>query len=188
MKLFNHSFALVCCLFILLVSACKNEKPTVENEEETITTVQLKFTPVGGGQSIDFKYQDVDGNGANPPIYTTDLLDSNTNYTVQVTLLNEASNPVENITDEVQSEGVDHQFFYMLQPTSIATFQYNDKDDNGDAIGISTLCQTKGKSEGKLKVILRHKPNKKAMEVSVGDITNAGGETDIEVEFDFKIK
>lgn len=160
----------------------------MENEEETITTFQLKFTPIGGGQSIDYSYQDLDGDGANPPIYKTDLLDSNTKYNVLATLLNEASNPVTNITDEVKSEGVDHQFFYILQPNDLATFQYDDKDENGDAIGLQTLCQTKSKEEGKLKIVLRHKPNKKAFGVSEGGISNAVGETDLEIEFDFKIK
>ena len=36
-------------------------------------------------------------------------------------------------------------------------------------------------------VILRHEPNKAGAGVSDGDITNAGGETDIEVTFPFHL-
>ncbi|HBK71516.1 MAG TPA: type 1 periplasmic binding fold superfamily protein, partial [Flavobacteriaceae bacterium] len=36
--------------------------------------------------------------------------------------------------------------------------------------------------------ILRHEPNKSASGVSDGDITNAGGETDIEVIFNITVQ
>ena len=36
-------------------------------------------------------------------------------------------------------------------------------------------------------VILRHEPDKAGAGVSDGDITNAGGETDIEVTFPFEL-
>jgi hypothetical protein len=39
-----------------------------------------------------------------------------------------------------------------------------------------------------LKITLRHEPNKKASGVVGGSITNAGGETDIEVSFDVEVK
>jgi hypothetical protein len=35
---------------------------------------------------------------------------------------------------------------------------------------------------------LRHEPNKDALNVASGEITNAGGETDIEVSFPVTIK
>lgn len=36
---------------------------------------------------------------------------------------------------------------------------------------------------GDLKIVLLHEPNKDAEGVSAGDITNAGGDTDVEVTF-----
>jgi len=56
-------------------------------------------------------------------------------------------------------------------------------DNNGNPIGISTRLSTGAVSNGKLKITLRHEPNKSAQGVKDGLITNAGGETDIEVEF-----
>lgn len=41
--------------------------------------------------------------------------------------------------------------------------------------------QTGATSNGSLKITLKHQPNKSGTNVSIGDITNAGGETDIEV-------
>jgi len=188
MKNFNRPILGILWSIVFLFAACKNEPPKVENEEETITTLELVFTPVNGGKSVKFKYQDLDGDGANPPIYTTDFLDSNTTYNTQITLLNESSNPVVNITDEVKAEGVDHQFFYLSEPSNLAAIQYNDKDANDYPIGIQTVFQMLKKGDGKLKIILRHKPNKKGSNVSAGDVANAGGETDIEVQFDLKIR
>ena len=40
---------------------------------------------------------------------------------------------------------------------------------------------TNAAGSGELQVVLRHEPDKFGANVSAGDITNAGGETDIEV-------
>ena len=41
---------------------------------------------------------------------------------------------------------------------------------------------------GSITVILKHKPMKTAANVSNGDISNAGGETDIEVTFPIDVQ
>ena len=56
------------------------------------------------------------------------------------------------------------------------------------ASGLLSTLMTKGPDAAKINIILRHEPNKKGLGVSDGDITNAGGETDIEVSFDITIK
>ncbi len=61
-------------------------------------------------------------------------------------------------------------------------------DVNGNPIGISTIVTTNGASTGTITVTLRHEPNKDASGVSTGDITNAGGETDIEVIFNVEVQ
>jgi hypothetical protein len=43
-------------------------------------------------------------------------------------------------------------------------------------------------SEGSLTIILRHEPDKSAPGVSEGDIANAGGETDIQLNFELIIQ
>ena len=97
-------------------------------------------------------------------------------------VLNELEDPADNITAEVQAEDEDHQFFYT--PTNnIATIAYTDQDANGNPVGLTFTVTTTAATTGNLTVVLRHEPNKSATGVSDGDITNAGGETDIEVTF-----
>ncbi|MBK7753909.1 MAG: hypothetical protein IPI41_15275 [Flavobacteriales bacterium] len=79
-------------------------------------------------------------------------------------------------------EGVDHQFFFQPAGANI-TFAYSDADANGNPIGLQTTMASGTASVGSLKVTLRHEPDKTAAGVASGDITNAAGETDIEVTF-----
>ena len=67
-------------------------------------------------------------------------------------------------------------------------YMYEDEDGDGNPIGLETTMITGDPSTGTLTVILRHEPDKNADGVSDGDITNAGGETDIEVDFPVVIK
>ena len=61
-------------------------------------------------------------------------------------------------------------------------------DANGNPIGLLTTVTTEEPGNGTITVILRHEPDKFALGVSNGDITNAGGETDIEVVFNVEVK
>ena len=56
-------------------------------------------------------------------------------------------------------------------------------DANGNPIGLKSSVQTGETSSGNLRVILRHLPKKTAEGVPEGFIENAGGSTDVEVEF-----
>ena len=64
-----------------------------------------------------------------------------------------------------------------------ASYIYTDLDTENHPIGIMTRVTTGEPSEGLVTIILRHLPDKFASGVSDGDISNAGGETDIEVSF-----
>ena len=108
-------------------------------------------------------------------------------YTTTLILLNETVSPVDTISNEVLAEGEDHQFFFAPAGVNI-TVAYNDVDGNGNPIGLLTTITTSAPSTGTLVVTLRHQPDKTAAGVSGGDITNAGGETDIEVTFPLVIE
>jgi hypothetical protein len=62
-------------------------------------------------------------------------------------------------------------------------FSYDDSDSNGDPVGIVTTVHTGDTGNGLLTITLRHEPDKSATGVAGGDITNAGGDTDLEVTF-----
>ena len=63
------------------------------------------------------------------------------------------------------------------------TTAYTDMDDDGNPLGVSFTLTTGDASTGNLTIVLRHLLDKNAAGVSDGDITNAGGDTDIEVTF-----
>jgi hypothetical protein len=78
----------------------------------------------------------------------------------------------------------DHQFFFQPTPGSLFTyFNYLDTDINGIAIGLIFKTKTGPSETDNLTITLRHKPDKSGLNVSNGDITNAAGETDVEVTF-----
>ena len=67
-------------------------------------------------------------------------------------------------------------------------FAYADQDNNGNPIGLSFELTTGDAGNESYTITLRHEPDKTASGVSGGDITNAGGETDIEVVFDITVE
>ena len=180
----KKTFYLLPLMLIALTvfSACDKDDPVIPNEEEVITTLTYTLVPQNGGDPVVFSFRDVDGDGGNAPLIMAGTLKANTTYTGAILLLNEQETPAGNITEEVKAEGAEHQFFFKstLADVSIA---YADKDVNGKPLGLMTNLTTQNAGSGKLTLILRHMPDKKATGVMDGDVTNAGGETDIEVTF-----
>ncbi|MDZ4846690.1 MAG: hypothetical protein SH857_14205 [Chitinophagales bacterium] len=174
--------------FSVFLNGCKDDSPDPVNEEELITTLRLTFTPTAGSPVV-LQYQDLDGDaGGNPPVLTGDTLNANTAYAVVVEVLNESVDPADNITEEVEEEGEEHQFFFQFSSALNLSFTYSDLDAGGYPIGLASSAQAGAASMGTLTVTLRHEPNKHATGVEDGDMTNAGGETDIEVTFDVVIQ
>ena len=174
----------ILALLVVSFSSCNDDDEVIAvpvNEEELITTV--KITLAGGGQTITLESKDLDGDGPNPPAVTVsgDLV-AGTTYLGTTSFLNELTNPAEDITEEVEEEGADHQIFYQLTST-LGTVTYEDEDANGNPIGIDFTLVAGTVSTGDLTVTLRHLPNKTASGVAGGDITNAGGSTDAAVSF-----
>ncbi len=177
-------------LFMMLFTACGDDEPDdpePPNEEELITTLNFTLTPDDGGDAVVFSFQDLDGDGGELPTLTEGVLTANTTYIGSVELLNELDDPAENITTEVEEEAEEHQFFYQSTVTGVMV-EYDDTDVNGNPVGISSLLTTMDAATGTLTIVLRHEPNKDASGVSTGDITNAGGETDIEVTFNVEVQ
>ena len=182
MKTFKLTNKLFLSLFaVALISCSDDDAPAPVNEEEVITTVRT--TLVAGGQTVTLLSRDLDGDGPNAPVVTVSgNLTAGTTYTGSVEFFNETINPADNITTEVEEEGVDHQIFYQA-PASIGTFTYTDTDANGKPIGLDFTLVTASAATGNLTVTLRHLPNKSAAGVSTGNIANAGGATDAQVTY-----
>ena len=175
---------------ILLFSSCKKDDPEIPNEEELITTLIYTLTPESGGDDIVMTFRDIDGEGGTDPTITITgaPLMANTTYDGSIQLLNETEAPAEDITLEVKEEDLDHQFFFNTSGGLDLNVDYSDQDGNGNPLGVLTEAVAGSASQGQLTIILRHEPDKTATGVADGDITNAGGESDIEVTFDLSIQ
>lgn len=170
--------------------ACSDD-PKPSNEEELITEVGLTFIKLDEsnnptGDPITFSWTDIDGEiGDEEPVIDAIELVANSKYEMSIELKNGSVTPAEDITTEVEEEGEAHQFFFAISApfNDHVTFTYDDEDDNGKPIGLKSIVDTGTSGSGTLTLTLRHKPKKSASGVASGDITNAGGETDIAVEF-----
>lgn len=186
-------FSILALLFIVALSSCKKDEdedsvtpPTPPNEEEVITTMEVRLTDPASNTVI-MTFVDPDGDGGINPTITGGILSANTVYSGEIQLFNETETPAEIITTEILEEADEHQFFFDAQ-LGATTVAYADMDSNGNPLGQMFTLTTGDALSGTLTVTLRHEPVKEAPGVSDGDITNAGGETDIEVEFDVEIQ
>ena len=185
MKTFNYILLLAFAASIGF-SSCEKD-PQVPNEEELITTFIYTLTPQAGGNPVIFSFRDLDGAGGLDPVVVQGRLNTHSVYNGVVQLLNESVTPTVDITAEVAAEASDHQFFYTFPDSSIS-YVYTDVDDDNNPIGITTMVTTGDISDGLMTVLLRHLPDKFAAGVKSGNVSNAGGETDIEVSFFLEVE
>ena len=174
-------------LSLIVISSCKKDKTVIPNEEEIITTLNYTLTPVGGGTTVTLTFKDLDGDGPDTAIVTGGTLLANTVYNGSMELLNETETPAEDVTVEIQDEDEEHQFFFESTVPGLSV-AYDDQDGDMNPVGLKTKITTGNQTgTGTLKINLIHEPIKSAAGVSGGDITNAGGESDIEVTFDVNV-
>ena len=169
----------------LIFSCSSDDDSTPEPvlEEEVITTMTITLTADGQADVI-LQTQDLDGDGPDLPVVTVSGdLSENTMYSGSIVLLNETEDPAENITEEIEEEALEHQFFYTIGNGLNAETDYNDADSDGNPIGLGFVLSTNSVSSGSITFTLRHEPTKPNM-----GIEDAGGETDIEATFDIAIQ
>ncbi len=179
-------------LIVLLSGGCIKE-PLPVNESELITTVQLTLTDTAAPyNSYSIVFRDLDGDGGEDATLTPDslTLPAGTMFRAALLLLDERNPEADTINHEITAENTAHQFFYQPIPSDLITnFSYLSFDDNAKPLGLEFELQTKtSAANGALKVILRHEPDKNGLHVADNDITNAGGETDIEIAFPLRVQ
>jgi hypothetical protein len=175
----------------LVVSACKKKDdddevptPVPDNEEELITTV--RWIAYIGTTPIDTAYfSDLDGDGGNAPTIQGIILEPSTTYTMKMELLDESKNPVVDVTEEIEEEADEHQFFYTFENLGASSYTYADADSRGVPIGLEGTLITGAVSTGNVTIILKHQPDLKPTSGN-GDVSL--GETDIEVEIPVTIQ
>ncbi len=170
----------------LLFVSCSDDDdtPDMVNEEEVITTLTATLTPDGGGTAITIQTRDLDGDGPNAPEVTVsgDLM-AGVTYNGSLVLLNETESPAENITDEVEEENLEHQFFFTVGGGLDVTTAYANFDSEGNPLGTEFTLTAGAASSGTLTFTLRHEPTKP--NTGLGD---AGGETDIAATFNVTVQ
>lgn len=184
----------VLVMSVLAMSACKKDNEDVltpsgpaANEEEVITKVEITFTDQETVTEVfHMSVRFDDGGGIAERI--TDTLPAQRAFNVSLRLINASVDPAVDLTGEVRNEGTEHQVFFQVSNSDL-TLVYADADANGKPIGLNSTAITGVAGEnGELRITLRHQPDKSASGVEAGDITNAGGETDVEVTFPVTIE
>ncbi len=165
------------------------DAPECENEEEVIDRVTLTFTPMGGGgDPIVTVATDPDGPGPQDIEVENINLIENTTYDLAITVENTIEG--EDITEEIREEDDEHQFFFgwtgdiFSDPTgngnidnSTDPVNYNDQDDNGLPLGLSTTWTTSAAmGSGTFRIALKHQPGIKSATSTFSD-----GGTDIDI-------
>jgi len=190
----NLKFLFLTLLSSAVIVSCSDDDddtPEPINEEEVITTLILEFDAEGSAQDFEVRVTDADGEGPLDPVVSGNLaLVAGETYEVEVTVLNELDpTDIEDITEEVDEEDDEHQFFYTFTSGTGVVVDYDDQDDDGNPVGIETIFVVDDNAtDGTLVVTLLHEPNKDADGVSDGDPTNANGETDIQATFNYTVQ
>ena len=181
MKFFKYAL-LASTLIFASCSDDDDNAPDPVNEEEVITT--LTVTLDSGSDTVVMQYQDLDGDGPDAATVTVSgPLSDNTSYNGSIVLLNETESPAENVTEEIEEEDDEHQFFYTVGSGLDVDTEYANFDGDGNPLGTMFVLNTGIPSSGGLTFTLRHEPNKP----NTG-LENAGGSTDIEVTFDVTVE
>jgi hypothetical protein len=190
---------------LVFLTGCNDDDPAPENIPELITKVTLKFTPAGGGSFITVTATDPDGEGVQDLVVDGPInLVKGTQYTLTLELINGLYNPGEDgydITEEVEEEGDEHQFFFQFSEdvfsspsgsgnikdnasSLVGTINYLDQDSGGLPIGLETSWTTANASLSakSFRVILKHQPDIKS-----SSSTSLDGESDIDITFALNI-
>lgn len=172
---------------VLFVSCSSDDDATPEivNEEEIITTLTATLSPSDGvGTDVVLQTRDLDGDGPNAPVVTVvGTLTAGKTYNGSIVLLNETVDPAEDITEEVEEEADEHQFFFTVVGGLDVTTEYANFDSNGNELGTEFTLTANTVSTGTLTFTLRHEPLKPTT-----SLADAGGETDIAATFTLTVE
>lgn len=164
--------------------SCEDDDIESINEEEVITTVEyVLVNNADDNDEVTFLATDIDGDGSGFSVSVSGPLTAGATYTGDIEFLNELESPVEDITEEVEEEADEHEVFYVVNTADISITK-TDTDDDGNPLGLETTVTAGAAGSGTLTIVLRHEPNKP----NDGSLTDAGGETDVEVTFNVTVQ
>ena len=173
------------------------DAPECENEEEVIDRVTLTFTPIAGGDPVVAVASDPDGPGPMDLVVEDITLMESTDYELSIMLENTMEG--EDITEEIMEEDEDHLFLFAFgedifeDPDGDGNIDnrtdpvnYNDMDENGLPVGLSTdwttSCTEEGDAAGTFQVVLKHQPGVKSATSGIND-----GGTDVDITWNITV-
>ncbi|WP_425638423.1 hypothetical protein ACPUEN_03300 [Algoriphagus yeomjeoni] len=190
----NKLYLLALALGAFSISSCESEDPVPENDGEVITDVTLMFQEIDAsgnavGSPFEFTASDAEGIevGGVPTVETVRLTKGKT-YQMSIEVYNSIEN--EDITEEIQEEGDEHQFYFLGSAFNSSPFlSYSYDDEGGELIGLKgivTVQEFPGFNNAEMRVILRHDLDKNypgADNPNFTDYAQAGGESDLDITF-----
>lgn len=207
MKIKSNVFkpAVAAIVFAVLAVGCSKDDPKKEDTPELITKATLTFTPVGGGTTIVVSATDPDGEGVQDIAVDGPIdLSKGATYVLTIELINglvAVDQPGYDITEEVEEEGDEHQFFFswtallFSDPSGDGNFDVytdpvnytggaNSIDANGRKLGLTTTWTTVASVvSGTFRVVLKHQPGLKS------DTSDSSvGETDLDITFALNVR
>ena len=175
-------------LLLTFASCKKDDKVPAPVEQELITTVKLKFTPVTSNLApVYYTYKVENGfNNTTPGTVQIDTirLSAGATYQVEADLYNEKATPVDTTTNEILQERDHHLFFYVSSPASGAgtvnpVAGSGSKDFGGNPFNQQIKMEANQPGRSNLRVLLIHEPTNKNAQT----FDAAGGETDADVTY-----
>ncbi|MFS4468409.1 GTP cyclohydrolase [Maribacter sp. 2210JD10-5] len=201
-KFMNYRL-LAILLTAFMISSCSSDDdaPEEENDEEVITNVTLIFTNTSDPNDVvRASAEDPDGEGVQElEVMDFITLSLDTEYTLTFEVSNALDpNDVEDITAEILKEDNEHQIFFSFTDGAFASptgngnvdnasdpLNYNDEDENGNPVGLSTSWTTPATSSagGTFNVRLQHQPDLKTATTGA-DV----GDSDFDLDFVLNIQ
>lgn len=177
-------------LLALSSSACGDDEHG--HEQELITTLVATLTSTSGA-SITARFSDPDGPGGEDPTLTQPTpLHAGTTYRMTLQFLNEAEDPAEDLTQEIEAEAEEHQIFFGGTATqSIVSIEYADKESDYTTnavgedlpVGLRSDLRALAAGSGTLLITLKHQPAVDGTPTKTPTSGVQDGETDVAVEF-----
>jgi len=196
-KLLGSILLIVCFSFLM---GCSDEDPVKQDVPEFISSVKLIFTPVTGAV-VTATASDPDGIGPGDITVSGPIkLIKNVPYKLSFEILNNLAAPTDpeyNVSDEIEEEGDEHQFFFAWTNSIFSNpigngnidnpsdpLNYADEDVNGLPIGLLTnWTVTDIATTGTFTLLLKHQPDLKS-----NTSTSNDGETDLDLTFDVTVE
>ncbi len=204
-ELFKNLRLLALLFGAITIVSCSDDDdaaPEEENELEVITNVSLVFTNTADATDVvTVSAVDPDGEGIQglQEDNTAITLSLNATYRLSFVILNALDlDDVEDIGEEIEEEDDEHQFFFsftqdaFVNPTGDGNvdtasdpINYEDEDDNGNPLGLSTTWTTGATpvAGGNFTARLQHQPDVKTATSGAND-----GDTDFNLSFVLNIQ